>query len=173
MNYSRPGHESSQAILTHTSFPVESCRRAHQASIMQGLNHRYSFPLAGVVGGGRDQWKRVVEMSQIGPFAPQERPQSHHVVPGPKRSHRRPGLHPCSVFSYLVVVRRIFQDFMTGRPQQFALPDKNFVFPARLTVVVVRKKYLHGASDFFSAPIITSKRLRDRSDCAARIEERS
>jgi hypothetical protein len=38
---------------------------------MQGLHDRDSFLLAGVVGSGGDQWKGVVEMSQVGLFAPQ------------------------------------------------------------------------------------------------------
>ncbi len=81
-----------------------------------------------------------MEVGQVGSFAPQERPQSRHTILGPERSRRHFGLAEYSTFRNFAIVRGIFQDFVTGTPQQFVLPEKNLVFPARLTIEVVGKE---------------------------------
>src|SRR5258708_33421815 len=98
VNYTGPRHDSFNALLAWSSFPMESCRRAHQARVMQGLHNRDSFLLTSIVGSWGDQWKRVVEMSYVGFFVSQQRPQAGNAVPSPKRFHRHLGLTQNSIF---------------------------------------------------------------------------
>ena len=97
---------------------------------MQRLNDGHSFLLAGVVGSWGDQWKGVMEMSQVGPFAPQQRAQSANAIGGPERSGRQLDLARYSIFRDFSVVLFVFQNLVTGGPQQLTLSEKNFVFPA-------------------------------------------
>src|SRR6267143_2627259 len=129
VNYARPRHDPSHALLACSSFPMESRCGAYQARVMQGLHDGDSFLLASVVGSRRDQWKRVVEMSYVGFLAPEQRTQAGNAVPGPKRSHCHLGLAQNSTFDDFTVMSCIFLDFMTRGPQQFALPENNFVLP--------------------------------------------
>jgi len=140
VNYARPRHDTPHALLAYRSFPMESSRGAYQAWVMQGLHDGNSFLLASVVGTRRDQRKRVVEMGYIGFLAPQQRTQAGNAVPGPKCSHGHFSLAQNSIFDDFTVMPCIYLDFMTATPQQFALPQKDFVLSARLTVVVVDKE---------------------------------
>src|SRR5882757_2087717 len=115
---------------------------------MERLHHRDSFLLASVVGSWGDQRKGVVEMSDVGFLAPQQRAQAGNAVPSPERSHGHLGLTQNSIIDDFTVMPRIFLDFMARGPQQPALAENNFVLTPRVTVAVVHQKDSHVTSPF-------------------------
>ena len=61
-----PSEALAQAVLAHLTVAIEDGRGAHDAEVVEHLEHRHAFGVTGVVRGRRHQREGVLEMCDVG-----------------------------------------------------------------------------------------------------------
>src|SRR4051794_12675866 len=86
----RPSNRFPKAVFADLSVSEKKRVGAEKTKVMHGLDHTNVFCPCGIVGGGRDQRKRVVEMCDLRPVLSEQFPQLADRSAAPDRAPSEP-----------------------------------------------------------------------------------
>ena len=140
MRHGGPGDGLAQAVLADPALAQQLGLGAHEAVIVQRLDHGDAAPPGRLVGGGRDQRERVVAMHDVGPLAGDQAVEVGEGVAVADRAGEQFGR---AHRGDLVVVTPVAHDLVAVRLQERALVLEDPVLAAGPLIGVVAQQDLH------------------------------
>ena len=140
-------HAAQQPILvtrlTHLASAKLRRGRAQQAVVVQRLNDGDASVATGVVGGRRNQRKRVVEVRDIGRDLANRSTHGQGLAACPHRVRRQSHTADDAAESDAVVRSGVLDDFVAGRTEERRLGAEDLVLATSLLIVIVDAEDSH------------------------------